>query len=392
MPPRKLHFVGSLPKTVMDQGPYAAMDWAFKHSHAYTGDQQLTGAPGDIDHRWIIDYLDRLVSNEKPALRAIRNGDSADYDTMPILRPGESRVMNSTVFSMNRTAKLKTVIDDYRTLRSRVQGFSSPDTMPSPLRISLPNPLDLALFVFVGKVDFTRHLLRTLRGTYLALRNLKHFIAAMEAEVIELQEYADAGNGDIEDPVDRAVAVPVVFAFESPGVRYALGLVPRFLRPTLARLLAKQVAHCLGLIWHVDTEVHLCDGDLGHKNIVRTTSMRESVLFLNALASMLEQRGIEVPPVHVPVASGSNPPPTDQEFFEPLADLAESWRLYAGVVDENDLKASRVALHLFETHSNRTAEAVGCACGLGRRTEGEALAAIGAMVDIAGTDRADVEA
>lgn len=405
---RKIHFVGSLPKSITEQGPLEAMAWALDTARAWPDTEggslpefELTGVPCDLDHRWIIDYLDRLASEEYPApvpaLRVLRKGDSSDYDHMPILRPGPSRVMNDAVFSMDRVEALKGVIDAYRTIAARNNA-----TLP-PLRISLPNPLDLALFVFVGKVDFKRHPLRTLRGTWLALRNLKHFLTAMKTEVSEITRYTDpevtaqrdkiAAVFDIPENLlgtarPSAAATPIVWQFETPGVLYALQLVPRFLRPALARLLAKQVAHALAMIWYVETEAHLCDGDLDHKNITTPTSAKEMVMFLNPLADELEHRGLPTPPVHLPFAYGDHAPSTDSAFYKPLEQLAAVWRIYAGVVDENDPKASRIALHLVEEHSGRAAEAVACACGLGRREEAAATKAVEATLVIAGADRA----
>lgn len=403
---RKIHYVGSLPDDVTRRGPYLAMDWAIGTARAWPPGSkvndaalggknavaELTGVPCDLDTRWIIDYLDSLAGRH--CFRAIRQGGSGDYDTMPIHRVHRGCVLTPREVSMDRLDKLKSVITAYRNLAENV-GVELP-----PLRISLPNPLDLALFVFVGKVDLKRHPIRTLRGSWLALRNLKHFLDAMVTEVREIQRYADpertAARDQVADVFDipehmlgsaepSAEATPIVWQFETPGVLYALNLVPRFLRPMLARLLATQVANALGLIWNVRQELHLCYGDLGHKNIATPTSAQEMVEFLNPLADQLA----DLPPVHLPFAYGDHAPSTDPGFYEPLEGLSEDWKIYAGVVDENDSQASREALYLVELHSGRTAEAVACACGLGRRDTDAARKAVDAMVMLTNADRAD---
>jgi hypothetical protein len=70
--------------------------------------------------------------------------------------------------------------------------------------------------------------------------------------------------------------------------------------------------------------------------------------------------------VHLPAAFGDQPPPVDDEFYQPLTRLDTGYRLYAGVADHRDPDVSRIALRLFETASGRRAAAVGTACGTGR--------------------------
>lgn len=403
---RKIHYVGSLPPAITDRGPYLAMDWAIGVARAWppgatargiplsSTTSELTGVPCDLDTRWIIDYLDDLAGRH--CFHAIRTGDSADYDSMPIYRIQRGCLPTDREYGMNRTGKLKSVITAYRNLTDNV-GTELP-----PLRISLPNPLDLALFVFVGKVDLKRHPLRTLRGTWLALRNLKHFVTAMRDEVRAVQRYADPGHTAMRDQIAETFevpetllgdarpskqATPLVWQFETPGVLYALNMVPRFLRPTLTRLLAKQVAKALSRIWQTTTELHLCDGDLGHKNITVTDSSAVMVGFLNALGDELLACGMDLPPVHLPFAYGESAPPVDAAFYEPFVQLEHGWKIYAGVVAEDHPEASRVALFHVESHLGRAVEAVACACGLGRRDEDAARRAVEAMIMLTNADR-----
>ena len=372
---RKIHYVGSLPSELTDKGPFLTMDWAIGVANAWpkestfeNGDHELTGVPCDLDDRWIIKYLDDLAT--RAAFRTLRAGDSSDYDTMPIYRVAKGHTLDADDVSMRRTDKLKRVISDYASLQAQTTGDLA------PLRISLPSPLDLALFVFCGKVDLTRHLARTLRGSWLALRNLKHFTKAMTDDVITVTRHAEAKG------------VKVVWQLEQPSVLYAMNLVPGFLRTLVARHLADFTATLLALLWEHRLELHLCDGDLGHKAITYGT-LAQIVEYLDQLGQRLDHRGVNRPPVHFPVACGDQPPPANPKFFEPLEDLDADWILYAGVVDENDLEASITALHLVEHYAGRTVAAVACACGLGRRTLDDARRAVDACRIVSMADRAD---
>lgn len=373
---RPIHLPGSLPPSITAEGPYHAMDWALATSGWYLGHADLTGVPSDLDPRWIIDYLDRLA--RRSAFRAIRTGDSADYDHMPIYRA--RRAIDAYDVALQRTGELKDVIDAYRELREsnrrgnpreRAHGPLGP--MP-PLRISLPSPLDLALFVFCGKVDLKRHALRTLRGTWLALKHLRKFGRAMADEVEEINRYAAA-----ED-------VTLVWQLEAPSVLYAMNLVPRPLQAGVAHVLAELIASTLARVWDFDMELHLCHGDLGHKAITGGTP-EQMVTFLERLGPLLDQHGVDRPPVHLPFARGDQPPRTDAEWYAPLARLGPDWTIYAGVVDEHDPRASRIALHHVETQLGRAVAAVGPACGLGRRSVADAEDAIEGCVALCDADQ-----
>jgi hypothetical protein len=379
---RKIHHPGSLPPEVTERGPYLAMDWTLATSGWYQGHADLTGVPCDLDPRWIIDYLDRLASTEYPepvpALRVLRTGDSHDYDSMPILRPGHKRIMNDAVFTMNRAHELKGVINAYLNLRKnheRSPKRSAPGPVP-PLRISLPSPLDLALFVFCGKVDFKRHPVRTARGAWLALKNLRHFTRAMTAEVIEVNLYAAKND------------VALLWQLEAPSVLYAMNLAPRPLQGYVASALAELTASVFARTWDFDMELHLCNGDLGHKAITQGTPA-QMVTFLNRLGPLLDHHGVDRPPVHLPFAYGDQPPPIEAAYYAPLADLTGEWTIYAGVVDEHNPRASRIALHHVETVTGRVVGAVAPACGLGRRSLTDAEDAIEGCVAIVDVDRPD---
>jgi hypothetical protein len=380
---RKIHHVGSLPPEITERGPYLAMDWALATSGWYRGHADLTGVPCDLDPHWIVDYLDRLASEEfpipVPALRVLRKGDSHDYDHTPLLRPGRKRIMNDAVFSMERVEALKAVIDDYRQLREnhrQAPHRHSLGPMP-PLRISLPSPLDLALIVFCGKVDLKRHAARTARGIWLAVKHFKKFGRAMVNEVTEITRYAFHND------------VAIVWQLEAPSVLYAMNLVPRPLQRYVATIFAEITSGTLFRIWdNLGVELHLCSGDLGHKALTQGTPA-QMVLFLNRLGPLLDHAGIDRPAVHLPFAYGDQPAPTDAAYYTPLAELTGEWTIYAGVVDEHDAEASWKALHHVEQATGRTVAAVAPACGLGRRSVADAEDAIEGCVALLDVDRAE---
>lgn len=372
---RKIKFVGSLPPSVTAEGPLNAMDWALSASGWYQGHADLTGVPCDLDTRWIINHLNALAA--RPAFRTLRSGDSRDYAHMPIYRIARGHTLTADDVSMNRVATLKGVIDAYRELREehrRAPIRKNLGPMP-PLQISLPCPLDLALFTFVGKLQ-ARHPIRALRGAYLALRHLKKFGRAMAVEVGDVNAYAAQHD------------VALVWQLEAPSVLYAMNLVPRFLQAGVAHVLAELIASTLARIWDFGMELHLCDGDLGHKAITQGTP-EQMVTFLERLGPLLDHHGVDRPPVHLPFACGDQPARTDAEWYAPLARLDEDWTIYAGVVDEHNGKASYIALRHVETQSRRVAAAVATACGLGRRSYSDAMDAVEGCVAIIGIDRPD---
>jgi methionine synthase II (cobalamin-independent) len=181
---------------------------------------------------------------------------------------------------------------------------------------------------------------------------LRHYGVFRDAVVREVAEAHDRFGDEL------------VFQLEAPTVLVGLWSVPDAVRPAVARVLARQVAGVLTRL-PADAKVvlHLCYGDLAHISLVRPTSLKPAVLFLNSLAPLL-RRGR--PAVHIPAAFGDQPPPTDDRFYEPLTRLDAEYPLYAGVVDHRDPDVSRTALSLFEAASGRPAEAVSTACGLGR--------------------------
>lgn len=383
VPPRKLHFVGSLPPEITTLGPRTMMRWLLSYGRTSPTTLGLDTLPCDPDPRWIINYLDSLAMRDL-VVRPIRYGDSSDYDSMPIYRPTGVRKLEPHDIAMRRTDQLKAIVDDYGTVRA-----ASRMELP-PLQLSLPNPLDLSLFTFCGKVDLKHHLVRTARGGYLALRHLARYKHAMTQEVRDVEAYAASPQGERFDVSGGTISkivppVPIVWNLETPAVLYALSLTPKPLRNLVAKHLARQVASVMAYIWGVKIRIHLCHGDLANEAVMEPASLDDAVTFLNHLEIELKTVGIdEMPAVDIPAARGALAPPLDSEFYEPLEQLSEAFTdVVAGVADENNPEASEMALQLFEAFLGREASAVSKACGMGRDTEGEALRAVRLMWGLA---------
>ncbi|MCT2590764.1 hypothetical protein LHJ74_12725 [Streptomyces sp. N2-109] len=357
---RKIHLVGSFPPEITGREPREAWAWVREN----VGDTELLAWPFDDDPRWIVRYMQGL--DERGTVRAIRGGDFSDYDSVPIYRlAGEERPGPAMMRDDARADRARELVGDYR--RS--------DTGGAPVQLSRPNPLDLGLMTMVGKPQL-RHALRTLRGTFLMLGQLPTLNRAARQEIRHAARLA------------REHDVPVVWQLETPAVLYALNLLPPPLRPVAARLLARQVAGVLALIPRESAVLHLCYGGLGRAELIAPRSTRPAVIFLNALARRLRRQKRPLPPVHIPFAYGTRPPPTLAHPYAPLKDLDPKWRLIAGVADENDPGASHTALDLVEKHSGRQAEAVATACGLGRHSEPAARKALALLAELAGKSTA----
>lgn len=366
MTARKIYLPGSLPPEVMDRGDTGAMEWVMHQMERANGnargaDAELMAMVCDQDDRWIIEYMDNVTLRDE-AFAVIRDGNSADYDDMPIVKP--IRKLRPQDVSMFRIVDIKAMINAHRQL-----GLAG----KIPLQLSFPNRLDLALFLFVGRLQFGRwhgiptlkHPWRTLRGIWYTLRYLPVFKEAQQQEINQIEEIDT--NGVIR------------FNVESPAVLYALNLVPKFMRRMVSWLLAKQIAGVLNDLPMRGTVLHLCYGNLDDTEVIQPGTIAEPVMFIRSLARQTSDR----PFVHIPCAYGNHPAPTDPGYYKALRKVGPDWKLIAGVVDEHALKGSREALIAFETALRRPAYGIGPACGYGRHSELDAKVGIQVAASIA---------
>ncbi|WP_367123550.1 hypothetical protein [Streptomyces phytohabitans] len=352
---RKVHLVGSFPPEITDREPRAAWEWVREQIGP---DAELTALPFDGDPDWLVRYLQGL--GDSGAVRAIREGDCSDYDAVPIYRLSGGAPDPAALRDGARVDRARELVVARRELADE----------RAPVQLSRPNPLDVGLLSMVGRPQW-RHPVRVVRGTVLLAGQLRTLSRAARDET------ADAARLAAEQDV------PVVWQLETPAVLYALNLLPAPLRPLAARLLARQVAAVLAQIPAGAAVLHLCYGALARTELIAPHDTRPVVLFLNALAERLRRRGAELPPVHVPFAYGTRPPPVDEAYYAPLARLDPGWRLIAGVADERDAEASRTALALVERSAVRRAEGVATACGLGRHDTAAAARALALTAELA---------
>lgn len=363
MSSRALHFVGSLPPEIAPDD-----ETALRLLLDQADDADLTALPCDTDPLWIIDHLlsrPRVVTDTgNRVFETLREGDGTTYRTMPVYRLAEGVRLQPEHVSLNRVARCRSTVELFRKIRAE-----HPAHTHLRHQISLPAPLDLALFTFTGPPfdpDSSRsRLWQALRRLPLALTALKHLPVFTEAARDEIAELCATD------------ALDIVFQYETPAVLIALSVVPRPLRRRLASLLAAQAA---GLLTTSPATarfiVHLCHGDLDHKSLNQPRDTSDQVLFLNALAREMRAAGRPLPAVHLPLTHADLPPSIDPRFYEPLRKLDPDYQVVAGVVAEKHPAYSSTALRLTEQALGRPATAVGTACGLGRRSADDATDAV----------------
>lgn len=375
-PARRLHFVGSLPPQIATDAE-AAIRWFLTQA----GELPLTAVPCDADPVRIIDYLVGLAKvrteHGNPVFETAVPGTYRSYDTMGVYRLALDPIAKGVVtlrpehVSMNRVDRTRSVIELFRGIRAE-----NPNWAHLRHQISLPSPLDLALFVFTGPpFSPTKRLPKTLQalpklGALLtALRHVPVFAEAARREVAELCA-TDASD--------------IVFQIETPAVLIMLSMTPKPLRPLVTRLLARHLARFLAsLPSTAATILHLCYGDLGHQPLMPPKDITIQVNFLNALADHLRATGTPLPEAHLPVAHGDHAPSTDPAFYVPLLRLDRDYSVIAGVAAENHPEASRDAFCHFETFADRGDLTVATACGLGRRDPSQAGKAVNLMHTLA---------
>ncbi|GAB3969539.1 hypothetical protein GCM10029978_041030 [Actinoallomurus acanthiterrae] len=337
-----MHFVGSLPPDLCGS-PRQAMRWIADQADGH----RLTALPCDLDSDWIVAYLRDL--GERPAFALKRPGEYSGYDDMRSYGVRRGHKLRPSDVSMNREDRLREILEEFRALRAE-----DPALADVRLQVSLPNPLDLAIFVFEGR-------------PWRSLRYLPVFAQATVDEVTALTP---------------EVGQDVVWHLETPSVLVGMDMAKRLPggRSLAARLLARQVAGLLARL-PADAEVilHLCYGNLGNTELLAPRNLGPAVQYLNLLAARLRRRGRPLPPVHLPAAYGANPAPRTEEFYRPLRRLDREWRIIAGIAAATDPGGGVESLGLLEAAADREAYAVATACGLGRHTVEQAEKAVEAM-------------
>jgi hypothetical protein len=358
---RPIHFVGSLPAETADSDR-AAMQWMLDQA----AEVELTTLPCDRDPGWILDWLERLGARR--ALAPVLHGDSSDYASLPVYRVRRGERLEAADVTPGRAAEVTAAFE----ARRRLTAAQLP-----PYQVSMPAPLDLALFAFgVPAATMGRLSPRAaVRAVTSALRHLPLFTKAIVAEIEQVQRLA------------RSAEEEVVIQLESPAVLVAYDRAPRAIWPLLTRILVRQSTNVVtaappetGFVFH-----KWCHGDLGHKPIASLRDLTPMVAFANALATRLRRENRALPPLHVALCDGTTPPSQDPKDYAPLRKLRPEVALIAGVVDEEHPQSSEAALELTEQALGRRVAAVAAACGMGRRSSEKAAANVALARRLAGT-------
>ena len=331
---RRVHLVGSLPRPVAPD-VQTGMRWVLDRA----GSSALSVIPCDRDPFWITGYV-RSRENVD-AFELVRDGGCTGYSDVPAYRVRPGRRLAMADVALGRPAEAAAAVAERRRLRAEF-----PDL--APVQVSVPSPLDLALFTMGNPVR--------------ALRHFAVFERMIVAEVVAI-----AGQYGPDE---------VAFQMESPAVLYLLRHAPAAVAGVIARQLARV------MLAGPDTArwtLHLCYGDLAHKSLFAPKDLKPVVLVVNALAQRLARYGRKMPAVHVPMAHGDQPPPEEASAYAALRDLVRGVDVIAGCVDERHPDLSEKALRHAEDALGQRVAGVSAACGYGRRTPAEA----GANLDLA---------
>jgi hypothetical protein len=348
--PRRLHFLGTLPPSIPPD-PYERMAWILDRTQGH----ELTTMACDVHPSWAVRYLRRI--GERPQFKITKNGDYTTYKDMRSHRVAKGVTLRPEHVSMNQLGEQKEILDAFRTIRSEREELAG-----TKLQVGIPNPLDIALYMFPS-------------SPWDALRYLPVFEQAALDEAHLIAEMA----GD-----------DVVWQLESPSFLIGMNMV-RYappLQPLVGDLLVRQAARMIRRLPDPDRLfLHLCYGNHEEKEWFAPRSLRTPVWFLNRLKERLDVLGIRLPPAHLPVAYGTHAAPASTAFYAPLKNLRREWRVIPGVASAVDAESGVRALQVVERTAGREAYAVGTACGLGRTTEEAAERAVADMRRIAEAPR-----
>ncbi|SEP53992.1 hypothetical protein [Amycolatopsis saalfeldensis] len=323
--PMAVHLVGTAPLGTGGH-PLSTMQWHLDHQHGVP----LTALPFDADDRWIIDWLE--AREQVPGLVKVHSGASLGYDDLSYYAIGDGHVLSPADVALGRVEQ---TAEAFASLEQLQDGSN----IPERLQVSIPNALDLAFFVS-GSVEASAE-----------------WIGDMQAMLVgEIAELAGRWG-------DR-----VQLQLESPAILLAYHRTPREDWPLLTGELTGQVAATLAAAPSAKWVLHLCYGDLEHEPLFEPSDLTAPVTFLNALADLLDTRGVPMPLVHLPIAHGSAAPATDPAFYAALRELRRGVEVIAGVVDESHPEATRLAFALLIDALGGPVTALGASCGLGRRS------------------------
>lgn len=357
MTDRSVHLVGSLRGDDAEQ----AMRGALTKSAPFLSTLS-DGETGDRD-RWVVGTI--LGLREHPDLEVSHEGEWRGYDDQLNFRIRKGHTFRGDNLDLGYLSAYQESRPTFDRLRAE---FGRPDLA---FQVGIPGDLDLALFT-LGPASILRH-----RGPF--AEAISRDITAIRAAIRTATENGDDSESDNDSVND------VVFQLEIPAEMVFVakagplgGAVAKWLAGGIRKLVARApVGTRFG--------VHLCLGDLEHKALGRLKSTAPIVKLANAIASTWPPgRTLEF--MHVPLAEGENPPPTEREFYAPLhrLRLPVGTRFVAGFLHEGrTIDQQREILRTIDALIGHPAD-VSSSCGLGRRSDEAADAVLAQGAALAG--------
>jgi hypothetical protein len=331
---RRLHFVGTMPQF---DDPDAALKWQLSELDGQV--RRLCGGETGPRLLWLVPMIKDLKGASWT--RAVRHGDWTGYDDVDrlTLRPGTRLTARDIPLKLAEWA------------REELTAAGEDATADRPLQIGIPCYLDMALFTF---------------GPTGLLRHTRPFLDAVAAQIDQIVSFGG----------DR-----VVFQLEAPTATIAVTATPRPARPLAADLMARLVTRqVVGAPRGTRFGVHLCLGDLGHRAMRQLRSADPVVRLANAVQRHWPAgRTLEF--LHLPLSGGDRPPTTDPAFYAPLLSLGRraGTTVVAGIAHESQSPRDQLAVRTLVEQAVGHEVDIATACGLGRRTPGQAALAVDRM-------------
>lgn len=319
---RRPQVVGSIPQPSAEE----AVAWQLEK---LPGLRYISGGETGERSNWILSFIESLRAH--PDLELRKEGHWTSYQDTPVFGVRRGRKLTAASLSLGTLERTR---EELAVLDRLAAGEGAPKT----LLVGIPDYLNLALFS-MGKLGPVRY------GT--VFRDL------IVREICETQaEFGDRVIFQLEAPL-QLVATAKAGPLSTP--------VAGFLAERLVRVAAASPAG-------TRFGVHLCLGDMNHEALTPLRSSAAVVDLFNALSSRWpDSRPLEF--VHAPLAGGTDPVPTDSEFFEPFKSLYRGGtaRFVAGIVQEQQDAAEQMeALRRLESLVGPVD--VAAYCGLGRRS------------------------
>lgn len=328
-PSRKTHLVGAWP----GRSSAHAMERAFEE----VGPHLLRLSDGETGSRsqWIIPTIELFRAH--PDTELLRDGGYAGYGDMPKYRLREGHTLTGDAIDLGYAAAFERSYPQFKLLRER---FQHPQAR---FQVGVPHPVDLVPACF-GPAGLGDPAL------------LEAFTQATLREIAAIDERA----GD-----------DVVFQLETVAALFEIAGTPLSARREAAGHIADRL---IGLVRRAPTGTrfgwHLCLGDFRHEAKTTIEDVSPWVLLANALGERWPE-GRTLDYVHAPFAAAADPPPEDESFYAPVAELRlpEGTRFVAGFIHE-DVGADRLReiLHMIERLYGGEVD-VSCSCGLARRPD-----------------------